>query len=131
MARTVRIVLPAALAVSFAAAAFAGTAYAGDAAEGAQVFKQMCSTCHTIQKGAGNGALGPNLFGVAGRKAGMAPNFAYSPALKNSGIVWTNDKLTAWVQNPQKLVPGAKMILIRTPNAEQAKDVVAFIDTKK
>jgi cytochrome c len=131
MARTLRATWPTALAVSIAAAALLGAAYAGDATKGADVFKKMCSSCHTIEKGAGNGALGPNLFGVSGRKAASAPNFGYSPAIRNSGIVWADDKLKSWVQNPQKVIPGTKMMLIHTPNAEQADDAVAYIDTKK
>ena len=131
MARTLKALWPAALAACFAASTLAAAAMAGDAAKGADVFKKMCSSCHTIEKGAGNGPLGPNLFGVAGRSAAGATNFGYSAALKNSAIVWSDDKLKAWVQNPQKVVPGAKMILIHAPSAEQAEDVVAFLETKK
>jgi cytochrome c len=114
-----------------AAIALTAAANAGDATKGADVFKTMCATCHTIEKGAGNGPLGPNLFGVSGRAAAAAPSFGYSAAIKKSAIVWTDDKLTAWVQNPQKMVPGAKMILIHTPSAAQAEDVVAYVDSKK
>lgn len=118
--------------VAFAAAAvLSSSAWAGDAAKGAEVFKKICSSCHTIEKGGPNGALGPNLFGVSGRGAAAAANYGYSAALKNSGVVWTDDKLKAWVQNPQKLIPGAKMVLIHTPSPEQADDVVAYVDTKK
>jgi cytochrome c len=129
MARTLNVTGVAALAVCLAAVAL--PAAAGDAAKGADVFKKMCSTCHTIEKGGGNGPLGPNLFGAAGRNAAGVANFGYSAALKNAGIVWSDDKLRAWVQNPQKMVPGAKMILIHAPSAEQADDVVAFLETKK
>jgi len=129
MARTLNLTWAGALAVCLATVAL--PAAAGDAAKGAVVFKAMCSTCHTIEKGGGNGPLGPNLFGVSGRAAGGVANFGYSAALKNAAIVWTDDKLKAWTQNPQKMAPGAKMILIHTPSAEQAEDVVAFLDTKK
>ena len=43
---------------------------AGDAKSGADVFKR-CAVCHTAEKGGGDG-LGPNLFGVIGRKAAPA-----------------------------------------------------------
>jgi len=118
-------------AACLAAVVLTAAANAGDAAKGADVFKSMCATCHTIEKGGPNGALGPNLFGVSGRGAAAAANFGYSAAIKKSGIVWTDDKLTAWVQNPQKIVPGSKMILIHTPSAAQADDVVAYVDSKK
>jgi cytochrome c len=105
-------------------------AQAADAAKGAAVFKQ-CAACHNIEKGGGNGILGPNIFGVAGREAASAPNFTYSAELKNSGIVWTDDKLKEWVLNPQKTVPGTKMLLIHPLDAQQADDVVAYLNTKK
>ena len=65
--------------------------------------------------------LGPNLFGVVGSKRGFAAQFAYSAALKNSGIVWTDDKLKAWVLSPQKMVPGTKMILIHPLDARTGR----------
>jgi cytochrome c len=129
MARTLTVLK--ATAFCLAAVTLAAAANAGDAAKGEGVFKSMCATCHTIEKGAANGALGPNLFGVSGRSAAAAANFKYSLAIKNSGIVWSDDKLTAWVQNPQKVIPGSKMILIHTPSAAQADDVVAYVASKK
>src|SRR4051812_10085921 len=51
----------------------------GDAKAGAMVFKR-CAVCHTNDKGGGD-ALGPNLFGVVGRKAASREGFAYSGAL--------------------------------------------------
>ncbi len=81
---------------------------AGDAKHGADVFSR-CAQCHSADKGGGNG-LGPNLFGIAGRKAAAVPGFYYSPALKGAKITWTDDKLHAWLVNPQKMVPGTRMV---------------------
>jgi cytochrome c len=104
-------------------------ATAGDAKKGQTAFG-ICQTCHTVTKGGGNG-IGPNLFGVAGRKAASLPGFYYSPALKASNIVWTNDKLTAWVTNPAKLVPGTRMVFAGIHDPARAADVVAYLDTLK
>lgn len=108
---------------------FATTAIAGDATSGKTVFAR-CSICHTVQKGGANG-LGPNLFGVVGRKAATAPNFAFSAALKGSGITWTPDKLKAWVSGPAKLVPGTKMAFAGIADPKQADDVIAYLATLK
>src|SRR5437868_13104065 len=81
---------------------------AGDAKAGAQVFKR-CAVCHTNDKGGGDG-LGPNLFGVVGRKAASRPGFAYSTPLKKSGIVWNEAFLTKWAAGPARVVPGTKMM---------------------
>jgi cytochrome c len=104
-------------------------AVAADAKHGEQVFGR-CAQCHNADKGGGNG-LGPNLFGVAGRKAASLPNFYYSPALKKSGIVWTDAKLKAWVSNPQKLVPGTRMVFAGLKNQQDADDLIAYLHSKK
>jgi cytochrome c len=107
----------------------AGTAQAGDAAKGKAVF-QRCAICHTNTKGGGNG-LGPNLFGVVGRKAGTEPGFAYSAAMKGSGITWTPDKLSAYVTHPSAVVPGNRMAFAGLGNPEQVGDVVAYLSSLK
>src|ERR1700722_5891096 len=100
------------LAKSFIALALlAGTvsaAQAADATAGANVFKR-CTVCHTSTKNGGNG-LGPNLFGVFGRKAASLKDFSYSGALQKSGIVWTEANLTKWVAGPGRMVPSTKMV---------------------
>lgn len=108
----------------------AGAAHAaGDAAKGKVDF-QRCAICHRAEKDGGNG-LGPNLFGVIGRKAGSVENFAYSSAMKNSGITWTPDKLAAYIEHPASVVPGNRMAFAGIGNAEQRADVVAYLATLK
>ena len=120
-AKTVFLILPLAL--------FMPASHAADAKKGAAVFER-CAECHNTDKGSGNG-MGPNLFGVAGRKAASLPGFPYSPALKKSGIVWTTDRLKQWVAGPAKLVPGTRMAFAGVANPSDAADVVAYLDTLK
>ncbi len=101
----------------------------GDAAKGEKVFMH-CTICHTAEKDGGN-KLGPNLFGVAGRKSASLSNFSYSAALKNSGIVWTDDKLKAWVSSPANLVPGTRMTFAGLSDPGQTDDVIAYLRSKK
>jgi cytochrome c len=111
--------------LGFASAATA----AGDAANGKDIFSR-CSACHTVIKGGPDG-IGPDLFGIVGRKAASRPNFSYSPALKNSGIIWTPDKLDAWIASPAKLVPGNRMAFGGIADAKQRADLVAYLATLK
>ncbi|MFX7894976.1 cytochrome c family protein, partial [Acinetobacter baumannii] len=53
--------------------------------------------------------FGPQLNGLLGRKAGSLPGYAYSPAMKASGLVWTEATLTAFLRDPNAVVPGTKM----------------------
>lgn len=67
-----------------------------------------CKICHSLDKGGPNRA-GPNLYGVFGRKAGAAAGFAYSDAMKNSGIVWDDDTIAKFLRGPKESVPGNRM----------------------
>jgi cytochrome c len=53
--------------------------------------------------------FGPQLNGLFGRRAGTTPDFAYSEAMKRSGIVWDERTLSAFLHDPKKLVPETKM----------------------
>jgi cytochrome c len=56
------------------------------AERGARLFRK-CGACHELTAN-GGGKAGPTLYGLFGRKAGDVPGYAYSPALRSSGIVW-------------------------------------------
>ena len=102
---------------------------AGDPAAGKAAFSQ-CGICHKADKGAGNG-VGPNLFGIVGRKAASLPGFEYSGPLKNSGITWTPDKLQEWVAGPAKMVPGTKMAFPGITSKATQRNVVAYLESLK
>jgi cytochrome c len=102
---------------------------AGNPAAGQAVFAR-CALCHSNTKGAPN-RIGPNLFGVVGRRAASLPDFYYSQALKSSGITWTPDKLDAWIDAPAKLVPGNRMAFPGLPNESQRADLIAYLATLK
>ena len=113
-----------------ALAACIATAHAaGDAKKGKDAFS-ACQICHTVVKGGPNG-LGPNLFGIVGRKAASLPGFYYSVALKSSKIIWTNDKLKAWIMGPARLVPGNRMAFAGVSDPKKADDIVAYLGTLK
>jgi cytochrome c len=102
---------------------------AGDAKAGATVYKR-CAVCHTNDKGGGDG-LGPNLFGIMGRKAATQPGFAYSAPLRKAGIVWSEANLTKWAAGPARMVPGTKMAFPGITSKKQQADVVAYLATLK
>jgi cytochrome c len=111
----------------FAAAALAAL-YAplvhaeGDAAAGKLLYASKCAACHSIDYN-GAGPAHKNLFG---RRAGSAPGFAYSQALKNSGVVWGPETLARWLTDPEKFVPGQKMF-VSVPDARERADIVAYL----
>ncbi|MBV8209952.1 MAG: c-type cytochrome [Burkholderiaceae bacterium] len=93
----------------------------GDPAHGQTVY-QACMGCHSLDED----DVGPKHRGVVGRVAGTVPGYAYSPALKKSGLVWTPANLDRWLTNPQGFVPGAKMFFSLS-NAKDRADVISYL----
>jgi len=91
----------------------------------------VCVTCHSREKGAPPGA-GPNLFGIAGRKAGTDADFAdYSEALAASGISWNDANLDAYIADPQGKIPGTSMVAGAVSDAEQRAAIIAYLKSLK
>lgn len=101
---------------------------AGDAGKGEAVFKR-CAVCHSVEPGR-KGAMGPNLYGVVGRKAGTS-DFAYSPAMKAAALRWTPDKLDAFLTRPTATIQGVRMAFPGLPAAQDRADVIAYLATRK
>ena len=119
-----------------AASLLASPAFAaGDAAHGAQIFKGTCGVCHLAQPHPAMSDLamriGPNLWGVVGRKAGTAPHFRYSAAMMQSGIVWTPEKLRPYINAPQTTIPNIRMSFQGLKNLKDVDDVIAYLQTFK
>jgi cytochrome c2 len=116
---------------AFALAISAGSAYAaGDAAAGETVF-QKCATCHAVGPGAAN-KVGPELNGVIGRTAGTAADYKYSDAMVEagkSGLVWTPEKLDAWLKKPKDVVAGTKMTFAGLADQADVDNVIAYLQT--
>ncbi|HEY3950012.1 c-type cytochrome [Phenylobacterium sp.] len=89
----------------------------------------VCQACHESTAGAGP-SVGPNLFGVGGRKVGTAKDFDYSDAMKNSPIVWSADTLTAFITDPAKTIPNNKMDYSGA-DAATAKQIADYLMTLK
>ena len=106
-------------------AASVGTTTAQDVEKGANSFKK-CLACHAIGPGAQN-KVGPVLNGLDGRKSGTVPDFNYSDANKNSGIVWNEQNFEDYIKDPKAKVPNTKMIFPGIKNEQEAKDLWAYI----
>lgn len=98
---------------------------AGDVDNGHAKFA-LCMACHTVAAGGPN-MTGPNLHGIFGRKAGTAPGFSYSDALKAAGWTWDAEHLDNWLSGPAKVLPGTKMTFAGLPNPKDRIDVIAYL----
>lgn len=114
-----------------AAPAIAQAQTAGDAEAGRRVFNQ-CRACHTIESGGRNG-VGPNLFGIVGRRAASIESFRYSANMQElgaAGHTWTADNLRAYITNPKAVVPRGTMSFPGLRNETQLNDLLAFLQTQ-
>jgi cytochrome c len=131
LTKTVRV-----LTASIAATGFvlmtqaAQAAAAGDAKSGQAVFMDNCGVCHTAEKGAAN-KIGPNLFGVVGRKSATAPGYMYSPAMMKAALTWDVPTLQVYLMGPQKKVPGTKMGFPGFSDPQDEADAIAYLVTLK
>ncbi len=94
----------------------------GDPNRGAGLYETRCGACHSLDAN----RIGPAHRGVFGRRAGIAPGFTYSPALKASGLTWTAVNLDLWLTAPTKLVKGTSMGF-RLGSAQERADVIAYL----
>ena len=96
-----------------------------DVKRGKTLFLQ-CRACHSLAEGEPH-KVGPNLHGVFGRKAGLAPGFAYSEALTNAEIVWTPRSLNEWLARPSDYLPGNQMVFIGVKEAQDRANLIAYL----
>ena len=115
------------IAVLVLAGANATPGYAQDAEHGKTIFK-ACATCHATDHA---NRVGPGLGEIIGRKAGTVPGFRYSDAMKKSGIVWDTKTLDAYLEAPQKVVPGNRMPYAGLKDPTDRTDLVAYVATLK
>ena len=118
---TRQLIRAAALATAFSA----GAAQAdGDPARGEKRFEE-CAACHSIERGVND--IGPTLFGIFGRTAGELGDYRYSPALKRSGIIWTDGTLDTFIADSQATVPANRMPYAGMSNAGDRADLIAYL----
>ncbi len=96
--------------------------------KGEQIAKK-CQACHDFKKGGPN-KIGPNLYGVVGRKPASHEGFDYSSAMKEFATKhdkWTYELMNRFVHEPRQDVPGTKMTFAGLDKPQDRADVIAFL----
>jgi cytochrome c len=85
-----------------------------------------CWTCHDIT--GPNHKVGPALQGLIGRPAGTAEGFSYSPAFQGASLVWSSRTLDTFLRDPQRIVPGNRMLSPGLTDPRRRADLVFFLE---
>jgi len=108
----------------------------GDAlasSDGEKVFKK-CIACHSANKG-GKHKVGPNLFGIVGRKAGTADGFKKYKGLNGADWTWDEAALDAWLKDPKAFIKskGGKTtsMTLKLKKDDQRKAVIGYLKSMK
>lgn len=104
------------------AAAGAPALTQGDAGRGEALYAR-CMACHALAFD----RVGPHHCGLLGRRAGSVPGFAYSAAMRQSHIVWSDKTLDRFLAAPLKMLPGTAMTYAGVPDRQDRADLIAYL----
>ena len=96
----------------------------GDPAKGEKVFRK-CKACHVVNEE--KNRVGPHLVAIIGRSAGSVEGFKYSKAMKDSGITWTEENLTAYLSDPRGFIKGNRMAFAGLKKEVEIVNVIAYL----
>lgn len=92
---------------------------------------QVCASCHEVGENA-RPKIGPVLTGIVGRRIAGSLNYDYSAAMATAGGKserWTEAKLDAYLKSPGAVVPENKMAFAGLKNADDRRDVIAYLSS--
>lgn len=95
---------------------------APDALRGAAIHAR-CLACHALAFD----RVGPRHCGLFGRRAGSVQGFGYSPAMKQSAIVWNGKTLDRFLAAPMQAIPGTTMTYDGVPDRQERADLIAYL----
>ena len=98
----------------------------GDLTHGEKVFKK-CSACHQIAAG-GKNMIGPNLWGVIGRTAGVVDDYKYSKAMIAYGKEWSFEEMNSYLIKPQAYIKGTKMAFAGLRKEKDRASVILYLN---
>ena len=100
----------------------------GDLSHGEKIFKK-CSACHMVASG-GKNMIGPNLWGVIGRKTGSVSDYKYSKSLASYSKEWSFEEMNGFLIKPASYIKGTKMAFAGLRKEKDRASVILFLNSK-
>ncbi|NXL29846.1 CYC1 protein, partial [Glaucidium brasilianum] len=91
-----------------------------------EIFIQKCLQCHTVEK-AGKHKTGVKCLGFVWLQNRTSCRI-FSDANKNKGVVWSENTLTEYLENPNKYIPGTKMIFAGIKKQNERADLNCILE---
>jgi len=85
-----------------------------------------CRSCHETSL-EGPHKVGPNLHALMGATAGQKEGFVYSEVMKESGVIWNEETLDAFIEKPTGFIKGTKMAFVGIKKESDRQAVIAYI----
>lgn len=96
---------------------------------GQVMFEHRCRSCHADDPA--KKSYGPSLVGIFGRKAASVEGFAYSDAMKASGIVWDEAALRKWIADNTEVMPGTRMKHMSITDKNEQDFILSYLKALK
>ena len=78
----------------------------------------------------GKNKIGPNLWGVIGRKAGAISDYNYSKAMLAYAKEWTFEEMNSYLIKPQAYIKGTKMAFAGLRKEKDRASVILYMNSK-
>lgn len=87
-----------------------------------------CMTCHTYKQGQA-AKIGPNLFGLVGRRSATFEGFNYSNPLRRRDVIWTPLELNRFFIEKKRFDQGTHRAFRKLSKFEDRADLIAWLKT--
>ncbi len=74
--------------------------------------------------------IGPNLWGIIGKKSGSVSGYSYSKAMTAFGKKWNFEEINGFLIKPSAYVKGTKMAFAGLKNEKDRASVILFMNSK-
>jgi cytochrome c len=111
--------------------AYVPSALGGEALSRGRILFLKCASCHDVSPSASatstSAKIGPNLYGVLGRRVAAQQGYPYSKALRAQDFTWDTSHLDQWLTNPNAVAPGTAMAFAGIPDAADRREIIAYL----